>query len=69
MMALPSDEFLLSAFARGDRDAFDRLTAPVRSDGARHGTFGRTAPMQFGETYALTLSPSRRERQRATERP
>src|ERR1700693_194519 len=27
MMALPSDEFLLSAFARGDRDAFDRLTA------------------------------------------
>jgi len=26
-MALPSDEFLLSAFARGDRDAFDRLTA------------------------------------------
>src|SRR6266567_6048680 len=27
MMALPSDEFLLAAFAKGDRDAFDRLTA------------------------------------------
>jgi RNA polymerase sigma-70 factor (ECF subfamily) len=31
MMALPSDEFLLSAFARGDRDAFDRLTARYSS--------------------------------------
>jgi len=27
MMALPSDEFLMAAFARGDRGSFERLTA------------------------------------------
>lgn len=31
MMALPSDELLLAAFAKGDRDAFDRLTARYSS--------------------------------------
>src|SRR6202162_1708015 len=42
MMALPSDEFLLSAFARGDRDAFDRLTA--RYSGVLDSYFRRRLP-------------------------
>jgi RNA polymerase sigma-70 factor (ECF subfamily) len=42
MMALPSDEFLLSAFARGDRDAFDRLT--VRYSGVLDAYFRRRLP-------------------------
>jgi RNA polymerase sigma factor (sigma-70 family) len=42
MMALPSDEFLLSAFARGDRDAFDRLTA--RYSGVLDAYFRRRLP-------------------------
>src|ERR1700693_2074069 len=42
MMALPSDEFLLSAFARGDRDAFDRLTA--RYSGVLDTYFRRRLP-------------------------
>src|ERR1700682_2236993 len=42
MMALPSDEFLLSAFARGDRDAFDRLTA--RYSGVLDSFFRRRLP-------------------------
>ena len=41
-MALPSDEFLLSAFARGDRDAFDRLTA--RYSGVLDAYFRRRLP-------------------------
>ena len=42
MMTLPSDEFLLSAFARGDRDAFDRLTA--RYSGVLDAYFRRRLP-------------------------
>jgi RNA polymerase sigma-70 factor (ECF subfamily) len=42
MMALPSDEFLLSAFARGDRDAFDRLTS--RYSGVLDSYFRRRLP-------------------------
>jgi RNA polymerase sigma-70 factor (ECF subfamily) len=42
MMALPSDELLLSAFARGDRDAFDRLTA--RYSGVLDAYFRRRLP-------------------------
>ncbi len=42
MMALPSDEFLLSAFARGDRDAFDHLTA--RYSGVLDAYFRRRLP-------------------------
>src|SRR5947207_15662753 len=42
MMALPSDEFLLSAFARGDRNAFDRLTA--RYSGVLDSYFRRRLP-------------------------
>lgn len=41
-MALLSDEFLLSAFARGDRDAFDRLTA--RYSGVLDSYFRRRLP-------------------------
>jgi RNA polymerase sigma-70 factor, ECF subfamily len=42
MMALPSDEFLLSAFARGDRGAFDRLT--TRYSGILDSYFRRRLP-------------------------
>ena len=42
MMAVPSDEFLLSAFARGDGDAFDRLTA--RYSGVLDAYFRRRLP-------------------------
>lgn len=42
MMALPSDEFLLAAFARGDRDAFDGLTA--RYSGVLDSYFRRRLP-------------------------
>jgi hypothetical protein len=42
MMALPSDEFLLFAFARGDREAFDRLTA--RYSGILDSYFRRHLP-------------------------
>lgn len=42
MMALPSDEFLLSAFARGDKNAFDRLTA--RYSGILDSYFRRRLP-------------------------
>lgn len=42
MMALPSDELLLSAFAKGDRNAFDRLTA--RYSGVLDAYFRRRLP-------------------------
>jgi RNA polymerase sigma-70 factor, ECF subfamily len=42
MMALPSDEFLLAAFAQGDRNAFDRLTA--RYSGVLDSYFRRRLP-------------------------
>jgi len=42
MMAIPSDEFLLAAFARGDGAAFDRLAA--RYSGALDGFFRRRLP-------------------------
>ncbi|SRR6266545_544848 len=42
MMVLPSDEFLLAAFAKGDRDAFDRLTA--RYSGVLDSYFRRRLP-------------------------
>jgi len=42
MMAIPSDEFLLAAFAKGDRAAFDRLAA--RYSGALDGFFRRRLP-------------------------
>jgi RNA polymerase sigma-70 factor (ECF subfamily) len=42
MMAIPSDEFLLAAFAKGDRAAFDRLAA--RYSDALDGFFRRRLP-------------------------
>jgi RNA polymerase sigma-70 factor (ECF subfamily) len=42
MMALPSDELLLSAFAKGDREAFDRLTS--RYSGILDSYFRRRLP-------------------------
>jgi RNA polymerase sigma-70 factor (ECF subfamily) len=42
MMAIPSDEFLLAAFANGDRGAFDRLAA--RYSEALDGFFRRRLP-------------------------
>jgi len=42
MMAVPSDELLLSAFSKGDREAFDRLTA--RYSGVLDSYFRRRLP-------------------------
>ena len=42
MMAIPSDEFLLAATAKGDREAFDRLAA--RYSDALDGFFRRRLP-------------------------
>jgi RNA polymerase sigma-70 factor (ECF subfamily) len=42
MMARPSDELLLAAFAKGDREAFDRLTA--RYSGILDSYFRRRLP-------------------------
>jgi RNA polymerase sigma-70 factor, ECF subfamily len=67
MMAIPSDELLLAAFAKGDHEAFDRLV--LRYSGALDGYFRRRLP-DDGRVEELrqetllslyTLGPSYRE--------
>jgi RNA polymerase sigma-70 factor (ECF subfamily) len=70
MTALPSDELLLSAFAKGDRNAFDRLAA--RYGGVLDAYFrrrlpddGRVEELRQETLLALfTLAPSYEERGR-----
>jgi len=78
MMAIPSDEFLLAAFARGDRAAFDWLAA--RYSGALDGFFRRRLPDDsrveelrqerlLATPTAIELTLVGREEKPATDRP